>query len=482
MNSKETGDSRLVIVSNRLPVVMKKVGKNTYKFKPAAGGLVTAMNPILKKRGGVWIGWAGDYKEENINTKELLKNRRKEAGYDIIPIELSITNYNLYYEGYSNEVLWPLFHNFSTYCVFKPEFYKAYSEVNKKFADTVFENLNKSDFVWIHDYHLIKVAGYLREMGVTNRIAYFLHIPFPPLETFMRMPHKQVLLDALLEYDLVGFQTEQDKKNFIDVVYKLTDLKHSEVESGTICKITVGSREVNVGSFAISIDYDEFSEGTKKKKVLRKSKELKEIYPDQLLMLGIDRLDYTKGIPQKLKAYRMLLEENPQLRGRIKLIQILVPSREDVEQYAELKSEIERLVGQINGSFSQPGWIPVQYRHGALKREEILTYYRTCEVALVTPLKDGMNLVAKEYCACRNNESGVLILSEFAGAMQQLKCGALVVNPFDIESLVLAMKRAISMSKEEQKERILKLQQNIRSYDIYWWVDFFLDAARKTQL
>jgi len=480
MNSKETGDSRLVIVSNRLPVVMEKVEKKKYKFKPATGGLVTAMNPILKKRGGVWIGWAGDYKEEDINTKELLKNKTKEAGYDLIPVELSIVNYNLYYEGYSNEVLWPLFHNFSTYCVFKPKFYTAYNEVNKKFADAVFENLNKSDFVWIHDYHLIKVAGYLREMGATNRIAYFLHIPFPPLETFMRIPNRQELLDALLEYDLIGFQTEQDKKNFIDVVYKLTDLKQTEAGSGSICKITVDSREVTVGSFAISIDYDEFSEGAKRKKVLKKSKSLKEAYLDQLLMLGIDRLDYTKGIPQKLKAYRMLLEENPELMGRVKLIQILVPSREDIAQYADLKSEIERLVGQINGSFSQPGWIPVQYLYGTLSREKLLAYYQACEVALVTPLKDGMNLVAKEYCASRNDESGVLILSEFAGAMHQLKCGALLVNPFDIKSLVSTMKRAVSMSKEEQKERMLKLRQNIRSYDINWWVDSFLGAARHT--
>jgi len=478
MSNEALFDGRLVIVSNRLPVTMEKAEKKKYKFKPAVGGLVTAMDPILKKRKGVWIGWAGDYKEEEINTKELLKNKTKEVGYDLIPVELSIANYNLYYEGYSNEILWPLFHNFSSYCVFKPKFYTAYEEVNKKFADTVFENLNESDFVWIHDYHLIKVAGYLREMGATNPIAYFLHIPFPPMETFMRMPNRQALLDALLEYDLIGFHTEQDKKNFIDIVYALTDLKLTEARSGGICRFTVGSREISVGSFAISIDYDEFSEGAKRKKVLKKSKEIKETCTDQLLMLGVDRLDYTKGIPQKLKAYRMLLEENPELRGRVKLIQILVPSREDISQYADLKSEIEQLVGQINGSFSQPGWIPVQYRYCTLRREELLAYYQACDIVLVTPLKDGMNLVAKEYCASRNDESGVLILSEFAGAMHQLKCGALLVNPFDIKSLVSAMKRAISMSKEEQKERMLKLRQNIRSYDIYWWVDSFLGAAR----
>ncbi|WP_415405657.1 alpha,alpha-trehalose-phosphate synthase (UDP-forming) [Sulfurovum sp. CS9] len=478
MSNEALFDGRLVIVSNRLPVVMEKTEKKKYKFKPAVGGLVTAMEPILKKRKGLWIGWAGDYKEEEINTKELLKNKTKEVGYDLIPVELSIANYNLYYEGYSNEILWPLFHNFSSYCVFKPEFYTAYEEVNKKFADTVFENLNESDFVWIHDYHLIKVAGYLREMGTTNRIAYFLHIPFPPLETFMRMPNRQKLFDALLEYDLIGFQTEQDKKNFIDVVYKLTELKQTEAGSENICRLTDGSREISVGSFAISIDYDEFSEGAKRKKVLKKSKELKETYLDQLLMFGVDRLDYTKGIPQKLKAYRMLLEENLELRGRVKLIQILVPSRENISQYADLKSEIEQLVGQINGSFSQPGWIPIEYRYCTIKREEILAYYQACDIVLVTPLKDGMNLVAKEYCASKSDANGVLILSEFAGAMHQLKCGALPVNPFDIKSLVSAMKRAISMSKEEQKERMLKLQQNIRSYDIYWWADSFLGAAR----
>ena len=478
MSREEIDDSRLVIVSNRLPVVIEKSKNKKYKFKPANGGLVTAMEPILKKQEGLWIGWAGDYKEEGINTKELLKDKAKETGYGLIPVELSISNYNLYYEGYSNEVLWPLFHNFPSYCVFNPEFYGAYDEVNKNFADTVFENLNESDFVWIHDYHLIKVAGYLRKMEIKNCIAYFLHIPFPPLETFIRMPNKQEFLNALLEHDLIGFQTEQDKKNFIDVVHELTDLKQTGSGSGSICKLTVGSREVNVGSFAISIDFDEFSEGSKRKKVLKELKELKETYPDQLLMLGIDRLDYTKGIPQKLKAYRMLLEENPELKGKVKLIQILVPSREDISQYADLKSKIEQLVGQINGSFSQPGWIPIQYLYSSVKREEILAYYQASDIALVTPLKDGMNLVAKEYCASRNDEYGVLILSEFAGAKYQLKCGALLVNPFDIKSLVSVMERAVSMSKEEQKERMCKLRQNIRSHDIYRWADSFYAAAK----
>jgi trehalose 6-phosphate synthase len=478
MSSKKLFDGRLIVVSNRLPVVIKKTEMGKNKFKPAVGGLVTAMNPILKKREGLWIGWAGDYKEEGIDTKELLRNKTKEVGYDLIPVELSIANYNLYYKGYANEVLWPLFHNFSSYCVFAPEFYTAYDEVNKKFADTVFENLHESDFVWIQDYHLIKVAKYLREMGTTNCIAHFLHIPFPPLETFMRMPNKQELLDALLEYDLIGFQTEQDKKNFIDAVYKLTDLKQTEVESESIYKFMVGSREISVGSFAISIDYNEFSDGAKREKVFKKSKELKETYRDQVLMLGVDRLDYTKGIPQKLKAYQMLLEENPELRGRIKLIQVLVPSRVDIPQYSELKSEIEQLVGQINGCFSQPGWIPVQYRYRILSREELLVYYQACEIALVTPLKDGMNLVAKEYCASKSDENGVLILSEFAGAMHQLKCGALLVNPFDTKSLVGVMKEAFFMSKKKKKKRMRKLQENIRSYDIYWWMDSFLSAAR----
>ncbi len=268
---------------------------------------------------------------------------------------------------------------------------------------------------------------------------------------------------------------EQQHQIVVDYINLVAAIDQKEEEIATI---VIQKEEHKVGVFPISIDYDEFSEGAKRKKVLKKSKELKETCPDQLLMLGVDRLDYTKGIPQKLKAYRMLLEENPELRGRVKLIQILVPSRENISQYADLKSEIEQLVGQINGSFSQPGWIPIQYRYCTIKREEILAYYQACDIALVTPLKDGMNLVAKEYCASRNDESGVLILSEFAGAMHQLKCGALLVNPFDIKSLVSAMKRAISMSKEEQKERMLKLQQNIRSYDIYWWADSFLGAAR----
>jgi trehalose 6-phosphate synthase/phosphatase len=476
MQSETDTLGRLIIVSNRLPVILEKK-KKKIKIKPAAGGLVTALNPVLRKRGGMWVGWAGNYEEEGLDTTALLEEKSKSAGYDLVPVELSITNFDLYYKGFSNEILWPLFHNFSTYCNFAPNYFAAYNEVNRKFAQSVSARLNRKDFVWVHDYHLIKVARFLRELGVKNRLAFFLHTPFPPLETFMRMPCRQDLLESLLEYDLIGFQTKQDKDNFIDAVLQLTSLKPAKKASARLYLLSFGSREVKVGYFPISIDYDEFSESGKRGRVIRKSRELKENYPDQQLMFGVDRLDYTKGIPQRLGAYRMFLEKNPELRGKTKLIQILVPSRIDIPQYATLKSEIEGLIGEINGRFSLPGWIPIEYRYCTLSREELLAYYQASEIALVTPLKDGMNLVAKEYCATNNDENGVLILSEFAGAMAQLKNGAILVNPYDEQALATAMQKAVAMRIENRRRRMRRLRQNIRTYDIYWWVDSFLAAS-----
>jgi trehalose 6-phosphate synthase/phosphatase len=481
MRKEKRSDGRLVIVSNRLPVVMQKIEKKKVKFKHAVGGLVTALSPVMKKRGGLWVGWAGNYEEEGVDTRRLLDAATAKVGYDLVPVELSIKNFDLYYKGYSNEILWPLFHNFSSYCNFVPAYFTAYKEVNKKFADTVFENLNESDFVWVHDYHLIKVAHYLREAGVKNRLAFFLHIPFPPLETFMRLPCRLELLEAMLEYDLVGFQTELDKKNFTDAVGHMMSIRAEKSAHESIFRIATFEKTVKIGSFPISIDFEEFSASAMKKKVRKKSSEFKENSPDQVLMLGVDRLDYTKGIPQRLYAYKILLEDNPDLRGRIKLIQIMVPSRVDIPQYANLKSEIERLIGEINGRFSLPGWIPIEYRYRTLAREELLAYYSACEIALVTPLKDGMNLVAKEYCAASNDENGVLILSEFAGAVAQLKTGAIRVNPFDENALAKAMKKAFFMPVEKKRRRMRRLRQQIIKYDIYWWVDTFLAASTDCQ-
>lgn len=468
---------RLIVVSNRLPIVLKKGIDNRYELKPASGGLITAMMPILKRDGGVWIGWAGNYIEEKIDVESLLTQESEGLKYRYKPVDISLNDYELYYKGFSNEVLWPLFHNVSVYCKFKLNAYKAFQKVNLKFAQTIMKEIRIDDFIWIHDYHLINTAKELRTKGIKNKMAFFLHIPFPPLETFNRLPWRLDIIRALLSYDLIGFQTQMDKKNFLEVFASL--MKYNVVDKNELGVTTIETKygEHKVGVFPISIDYDEFHDQAKSDEVSQITQEIKEGFHGQKTMLAIDRLDYSKGIPYRLKAYGALLDKNPKLRKKVKLIQIMVPSREDIAKYASLKKEIEELIGEINGKYSQLGWIPIQYYYHSLSREELLAYYRASDIALVTPLKDGMNLVSKEYCAANIETNGVLILSEFAGSKDQFIKDALLVNPFDEEAVVKAIKKALTMDIKEKRKRMENMQKNVKEFDIYWWVDTFLKAA-----
>lgn len=475
MDKKNT---RLIVISNRLPVIVKKSVGDGYEFIHATGGLVTAMEPVLNKYSGIWVGWAGNYQEEKVYIGELLEKEMKGLNYKYKAVNINLNDYELYYKGFSNEVLWPLFHNISTYCKYEIKSYRAYEKVNKIFADRVITELKESDFIWVHDYHLINTGKYLRQNGVKNKMAFFLHIPFPPAETFNRMPWRLDIVKALFTYDLIGFHTELDKKNFLEVVDSLIENSVIKDKELSISTVVNKRREHKVGVFPISIDYNDFHGNAKSKKVLSIMEEIRKSYPEQKIMLGIDRLDYTKGLPQKLKAFRELLAKNPSLHKKVKLIQIMVPSREDIEEYSILKSEIEELIGEINGKFSQLGWIPILYSYDTLSRAELLAYYRASEIALVTPLKDGMNLVAKEYCAANIEKDGILVLSEFAGVKDQFKNDALLVNPFDEEAFVKVMKKALSMEEKEKQERMENMQKNIKKFDIYWWVESFLNAAK----
>lgn len=476
MQSKEK--KRLIVVSNRLPIVLKKIANDEYQVQSASGGLVTAMTPILKKYGGLWIGWAGNYSEESIEVEKLLKKETEKLNYEYGAVDITLNDYKLYYKGFSNEVLWPLFHNVSVYCNFVPKYYEAFKKVNKKFAKTVVEELINGDFIWIHDYHLINVAKELREYGIKNRIVFFLHIPFPPAETFNRLPWRLEIVEAMLSYDLIGFQTALDKKNFLEVVVSLIKGAVVEDKKLKISRVIIDEKEHQVGVFPISIDYDEFHDKAKSQSVSKEAKKIKKEYHNQKIILGVDRLDYSKGIVHKLKAYRKLLDENHDLHKKVKLIQIVVPSRENIIQYIHLKGDVEQLVSEINGEFTQPGWIPIQYCHYSLDSTELLAYYRASEIALITSLRDGMNLVAKEYCAANIDKNGVLILSEFAGTKDQFKENALLVNPYDENSVVEAIKKALLMDDKEKQRRMENMQNIVKEFDIYWWVDTFLKASK----
>jgi len=464
---------RLVIVSNRLPVVIEKTDTG-WNVKEGSGGLVTALAPVLRNRGGVWIGWPGAVIDSDVAS--LLENANKNTGYQLKPVNLSQYEIDKYYHGFANEILWPLFHDLQSRCNFDPEYWQVYQKVNQKFAEVIRNETGSDDYIWVHDYQLMTVAAELRRHIPGIKIGFFLHIPFPSLDIFLKLPWRHELLSAMLSYDLLGFQTMRDRRNFVQCVRTL--IKDIVVRGkGQIISVQSRDRHIKVGHFPISIDYNHFVEKTATREVSDCAWFIHENISERQILLGIDRLDYTKGIVERLRAFEKTLIKYPELRGKASLIQIVVPSRTRIEEYKFLRSEIEEIVGNINGRFTKYGWVPVHYIFGSLDFYELLAYYKSAEIAVVTPLKDGMNLVAKEYCACSLDENGVLILSEFAGASAQLCRGAIMVNPYDVDNVADSIYKAFKMSDDEKKRRMKKMRQGIKKQDIFWWVDSFLQTA-----
>ncbi len=473
MSVEESG-TRIVAVSNRLPIRLVR-GAQGWEVRSGEGGLVTALAPVLRNRGGLWIGWSGGT-DDDADLSGLMERASHEAGYWLHPVSLSAQDVADYYYGFANEIIWPLFHDLQTRCSFKPRYWYQYLNVNRKFAEVTARFSRTTDYIWIHDYHLMHMAQALKELGVERDTGFFLHIPFPPEDIFMKLPWRVQILRALLEYKLVGFQTIRDRRNFIQCVRRLIpDAKVSG--RGPVVSIAVGNNEVRVGAFPVSIDYAAFVRDAESQEVADSAWYLHEALPDRQVILGVDRLDYTKGILERFEAFRDALVRFRELRGKVTLVQVVVPSREEVPEYQLLRAELYRLVGEINGRFTQSGWIPIHYLYRSLDRSELLAYYRLAEIALITPLKDGMNLVAKEYCACNLEENGVLILSEFAGAAAQLHDSAIMVNPYDVEEMSSAIQHAFHMDEDERQDRMSRLREVVRRTDIFWWVNSFLKAA-----
>jgi len=468
---------QLLIVSNRLPLRIVRETNGTWRLDRGSGGLVTALAPVLRNRGGAWIGWPGVPKEKlPDNLSELMTNAEKDLGYRIIPVNLSRRDERLFYEGFSNEIIWPLFHEFPSLARFNPDYWLAYQAVNHKYAEIIASHSQSDQFIWIHDYQLMLVAQYLRDLGVVAHLAFFLHIPFPPLDVFLKLPWRLEILRALLQYDLIGIQTARDRRNLVECFRALLPDVNWRGR-GRVVVGQVNGRSVRIGDFPISIDYRSFVRKANAKEVLQVRDVIRAKLADRKIILGVDRLDYTKGIPHRLEAFRQSLREHPDLHGKTTLVQVVVPSRTGVPQYRRLRAQIERLVGAVNGEFTRPGWVPVHYIFRSLSSEELLGYYRAADIALITPLKDGMNLIAKEYCTTNVDNDGVLILSEFAGAASQLQNGAILVNPFHITEVAEAIYSACTMPISERKRRMKKLRQFIRKQDIFWWVDSFLRSA-----
>ncbi|MDP8217828.1 MAG: trehalose-6-phosphate synthase [Candidatus Theseobacter exili] len=462
---------RLVVVSNRLPVTIDKNDKNEWEILPGAGGLTTALSPVMEQNQGLWIGWPGPVRGERVQT--LVETFSKKHTYNLQAVSLTQPEVDRYYHGFSNETIWPLFHDLLGRTNFDKINWETYIAVNRRFARAISESAKRGDIIWVQDYHLMLVAEFLKKMQIKQPLAFFLHIPFPSLDLFRRLPWKREIINALIQFDMIGFQTLRDRRNFVQCLKALIP------EVGVFIKrrqtlILYKSRTIKVGNYPISIDFEEFNSLAQKKEVSDAAWYLHENMRKKTIILGLDRLDYTKGIPERFLAFERALEKYPELQEKVSLLQIVVPSRTMVPDYQNLKELLDTLIGRINGKYSKHGWIPIHYMFRFLDRVQLLGHYKACEIALVTPLRDGMNLVAKEYCASSIDCKGVLILSEFAGAAAELSGGALIVNPYDVEGTADAIYTAFNMDQKERAGRMRLLRTRIKRNNVYRWVDKFL--------
>jgi trehalose 6-phosphate synthase/phosphatase len=455
--------SALVVVSNRLPVrAERRHGKLSLTRSP--GGLVSALDPVLKRLGGVWVGWAGVAQEDIDAAGGLTIPAEDGVCYRQVP--LSARELTQYYGGFSNRTLWPLFHYFVGRTTIDAATWHAYERVNERFARAIVEDARRGALVWVQDYQLLLVPQYLRRLVPDARIAFFLHIPFPATDVFRVLPWSRSLLRGMLASDLVGFQVQAYGWHFLNSAQRLLGC---EVDGMTGIARFEG-REVSVQVHPIAVDVGHIESLARgHAPPARDAERVAEV-------LGVDRLDYTKGLYERLMAVERFLERYGSYRHRVRFTQLLVPSRERVAEYSQLKRQIDETVGRINGRFSEGGWVPIRYLVRSLPHEELVPLYRQADVALVTPLRDGMNLVAKEYIAAQLENDGVLILSEMAGAAEELQ-EALVVNPFDVEAVAEALHRAISMPPDERRARMSALRDRVRVQDVHAWVRRFLDGA-----
>jgi len=462
---------RILIVSNRLPLTLRWTEQG-WRADASTGGLVTAMRPVLDRTGGLWIGWPGESgAHPELGKRELLARWEKERALASVEIPPELAQ--KFYYGYANQTLWPLFHEFPSRLRFDPEGWEAYADANRRFRDAVLERYRPGDLVWVHDYHLMLLPQLLREALPDATIGFFLHIPFPSPNILRVLPRREELLHGLLGADLIAFHTHGHLQHFRASVLRVLGL------DSRMDRVPAGGRFARIAALPIGIAPEEFTGLLGRSAVQKSLTALRERFKGRRIVLAVDRLDYTKGIPERLRAFRRVLRTSPRLRGQPVLIQVAPPSRERLEGYRDLRREVNELVGEINGEFGTPDWTPVVFMRRGLARSELVALYASAEVCWVSPLRDGMNLVAKEYVACQRGEGGVLLLSEFAGAAAEMG-EALLVNPYDEERMAAALERGLDMAADERRERMSALYRRVVRNDAFAWGARFLDELRQS--
>lgn len=461
--------SKTIIVSNRLPVKIQKK-ENQLIFKPSEGGLATGLGTIYKQPDNLWIGWPGSYFNSNHDKQEVEEQLRKQA---MQPVFLTQKEIKEFYEGFSNEILWPAFHYFQQYCVYNPKYWDAYVKVNQKFANEILKVAEAKDIIWIQDYQLLLLPALLRKKLPKALIGFFLHIPFPSYEILRQNPWHLDLLKGVLGSDLIGFHTYEYASHFLSSIKKTMGIVHLAGE------FEYESRAIIADVFPMSIDYQKFEKESQTKKAEKFETCFKQENGNQKIVLSIDRLDYSKGIPERLNAFEQFLEKHTILKEKVTLYQLVVPSRDKVEKYKKLKEEIDKKVTEINSKYGTISWTPIHHFYQSFSFDKLVGLYRAADVALVTPVRDGMNLVCKEFIACKPKNTGVLVLSKFAGAAAEL-IESIRVNPYDTREVVEALYVAINMPVEEQKQRMSSMRTTVKKFDINQWVKLFMERLKYT--
>jgi len=462
--------SRIMVISNRLPITVTKV-KDKLTYQQSVGGLATGISSFQKEYKCLWVGWPGISTEQLDNKeKEGLSSRMDKMGY--YPVFLSQAHIEEYYNGFCNKTIWPLFHCFTQYTEYVNHLWEAYRHVNQIFCQTILDIIHPHDIIWIHDYHLMLLPQLLRKRMPNLNIGFFLHIPFPPTEIFRLLPWRREILEGLMGADLIGFHTYDYVQNFLDSLLRLRGYENS------LGLINYQNRIVKVDCFPMGIDFDRFFYSSEQKKTKNEIQKIRKKIKKNKIIISVDRLDYTKGILERLKAFLTFLEDNPEYLEKVIMIMVAVPSRTDVEQYQQLKQQVDEIIGYINGKFGKIGWSPIWYLYRSLPFHELSALYYIADVALITPLKDGMNLIAKEYVATKKDALGVLILSEMAGAANEMG-EALIVNPNNRTQICWSLKYALNMEEKEQQKRILNLQKRLKNYDVKKWAEDFKENLVK---